>query len=147
MICTFFGHKDAPNFLTSELKKAILEVIEKKNATFFYVGNNGNFDFLVQKVLKEISQSCPDIQYRVVLSVINENALIGDENITLFPEKLELSPPKFAIYKRNEWMLQQANLVIAYVKYSTSNAYKWITKAEKKGLSIINLANSSKNNP
>ena len=82
----------------------------------------------------------------MVLSAINERAMIEDQEITLFPEKVALSPPKFAIFKRNEWMIQHSDLIISYVKYSSSNAYKWMKKAEKRGLEIINLADDFQRN-
>ena len=47
---------------------------------------------------------------------------------------------KFAILKRNEWMVEQANLVIAYVKYSWGGAAKALEYAKRKKKRIINIA-------
>ena len=54
MICTFFGHKDAPDSLKNELKSAIIGLIDLYDVKMFYVGNNGSFDSLVQRTLAEI---------------------------------------------------------------------------------------------
>ena len=51
-VCTFFGHKDTPQEIEPILKKFLLELIENKGADIFYVGNQGNFDTMVRKNLK-----------------------------------------------------------------------------------------------
>ncbi|MBQ3483239.1 MAG: hypothetical protein IJA78_03590 [Clostridia bacterium] len=141
MICTFFGHKDTPIYeIRSALKAVISELIDKTGVLTFYVGNNGNFDFAVQSILKELASEKENIKYSIVLSFIGEHALSGDQDVTVFPEGLEKTPPRFAISKRNEWLIQNSDLVIAYTKYSFSNSCKWVEKAKKRGLTVINLA-------
>ena len=44
MICTFFGHRDCPFQIESNLKHEIINLIESCSVDTFYVGNNGNFD-------------------------------------------------------------------------------------------------------
>ena len=46
MICTFFGHKDTPQNILPVLRTVIIDLIQNKNVDLFYVGNNGNFDFM-----------------------------------------------------------------------------------------------------
>lgn len=142
MVCTFFGHKDTPNHIKTDLQEAILNLIEHEGIKTFYVGNNGNFDFLTQNVLMEITKIRTDITYYIVLSFIDELALSGNQDRTIFPEELARSLPQFAIYKRNDWLIKNSEYVITYVKYSFSNCQKWKEKASKKGLKIINLANT-----
>lgn len=52
MICTFFGHKDTPQNILPVLRTVIIDLIQNKNVDLFYVGNNGNFDFMVKKHFK-----------------------------------------------------------------------------------------------
>ena len=63
MVCTFFGHKDTPKEIEPTLRSTLVDLIENKNATMFYVGNNGNFDLMVRHQLEELSELCP-ITYR-----------------------------------------------------------------------------------
>lgn len=144
MICTFFGHKDSPYALKEELKNLLLHLINNRGVKKFYVGNNGNFDFLVQVVLKEILSDRDDIDFSIVLSFLGEKALINDQKYTILPEGLELSLPRFAIFKRNEWLLKQANFAVVYVNHHFSNAHKWLEKATAKGIKVINIANKEK---
>ena len=48
--------------------------------------------------------------------------------------------PKLAITKRNEWMAEQADLVLCYIERENGGAYKAVKFAEKLGKEIINLA-------
>ena len=67
MVCTFFGHKDTPDYIAEDLKRAITDLIENKGIDKFYVGNNGNFDRLVYLTLKDLSLVY-NISYEVVLA-------------------------------------------------------------------------------
>ena len=53
---------------------------------------------------------------------------------------LENIPPRLAIIKRNEWMIDKADIIIAYVEYSYGGAYKAFEYAGKKQKRIFNLA-------
>ena len=59
----------------------------------------------------------------------------------IFPP-LESVPHKFAILKRNEWMVEETDLVIAYVMYSWGGAAKTLEYAKRKNKTIINLAST-----
>jgi len=144
MNCTFFGHRDATEEIKKRLKETILHLIQKENVKNFVVGNNGNFDFYAQCVLKELQNEGVDLCFDIVLSRLGEIALSGNQNETIFPEGLEDTLPKFAISKRNEWLIKNSSFLIAYVTHTFSNSYTWMQKASKRGLKIINLAQTKK---
>lgn len=109
----------------------------------FYVGNNGQFDHLVAAVLRELKSRHPQISYSIVLAYLPErekehNQLSYTE--TIYPEGLEDTPPRFAISKRNKWMVQQSEYVIAYVEHSFGGAAQFTEYARKKHRTVINLA-------
>ena len=52
---------------------------------------------------------------------------------------IEGVPPKFAILKRNEWMMEKADLIISCVKRTSGGAYKSLKKAISKKKKIINV--------
>lgn len=140
MTCTFFGHRDTPHTIKEELKNKLIHLIDCEDVTHFLVGNNGNFDSLVQKVLKEISKERNKVTYSIVLSSIRERSISDAQEKTVFPEELETTPPRFAISRRNDWMIKHSDMIVCYTKYKISNSYKFIEKGAKKGLKIINLA-------
>lgn len=58
---------------------------------------------------------------------------------TVFPEGLEMVPPRFAIVHRNRWMVHEADMVIAYVTHDWGGAAKMVVLAEKKGKKIVRI--------
>lgn len=143
MICTFFGHKDTPMEIESILRKALIYLIENKKVDLFYVGNQGNFDSIVLKTLKLLQLNYPFIDYAVVLAYMPDSKKQADypENIhTVYPEGFEKIPPKYAINKQNEWMLNHSDYVVTYVRYTTGGAFKFKEIAEKKSKKVLNLA-------
>ena len=140
MTCTFFGQSDATDEIKNKLKECILYMINCEHVDMFLVGNNGNFDFFTQCSLQELKNEGICIDYAIILSRLGETALSKNQRATLFPEKLDDVIPKYAIPKRNSYLIDNSSFVIAYARHRFGNSYKWITKASKRGLRIINLA-------
>ena len=138
MICTFFGHKNAGSDVKEKIKHTVESLIDD-GVLDYYVGNNGNFDYYVQAVLAEIMKKNEEVRLTVVLSHLDERAMVADQECTLFPEGLEIALPRFAISKRNDWLIKNSQIAVIYVNNSFSNSYKLMEKARKKGLEIINI--------
>ena len=138
--CTFFGHGDCPEAVRPQIRAAVLSLVEQ-GVLDFYVGCHGNFDRLVRSVLKELSSHLPKLRYCVVLAYLDKKAALLSEQgyPTLFPEGIENIPPRFAISWRNKWMINRADYIICYVKYSWGGAAGFRELAVKKGKAIINL--------
>ncbi len=139
MTVTFFGHKEIYDDLESILEQTLLKLIER-GADNFLVGDKGRFDYIVRNKLRQIKRLYPHIKYAVVLAYMPKN----DERDILFnesvcPEGLESVPPRFAIYYRNKWMLEQSDVVVTYVKHNLGGTAQFKTLAEKKGKTVINL--------
>ena len=62
--CTFFGHKYVSQNIEPTLRSTLIDLIENHNVDLFYVGNHGGFDAMVRRVLRELSDKYPIIQYR-----------------------------------------------------------------------------------
>ncbi len=142
MTCTFFGHRDAPQQIQPNLEKILVSLIENNQVNVFYVGNQGNFDSMVRKTLKSLKSVYPFITYFVVLAYMpGENNHFGYNyySDTIYPDGLENTPPKFAISKRNNWMINKSDYVVTYVKHNFGGASKFKEIAKKKGKQIINL--------
>ena len=141
--CTFFGHRIINKDIKDLLTRQIDNLIAEHGVNVFYVGNNGQFDHLVAAVLRELKSRNPQISYSIVLAYLSErekeyNQLSYTE--TIYPEGLEYTPPRFAISKRNQWMVQQSDYVIAYVEHSFGGAAQFTEYARKKHRMVINLA-------
>ena len=139
MICTFFGHKDTPDKIHKKLHDILIYLIEEKGVNVFYVGNQGNFDFFVIKELRALKTVYPQISYYVVLAYLPTVKSGEDYSDTILPDGIEKTIPKYAICKRNEWMINKTDYVVVYVRYSTGGAAKYKELSEKKGKTVINL--------
>ena len=140
MICTFFGHKDTPKEIEPTLKSTLIDLIENKNVTVFYVGNNGNFDTMVRRQLEGLSHTYP-ITYSVVLAYLpTKKSEYDDHTNSILPEGIETAPKRFAISYRNKWMVGQADIVVTYVTHSFGGAAQFKEMAEKQGKTVIELS-------
>ncbi|MBR2406283.1 MAG: hypothetical protein IKB04_04480 [Clostridia bacterium] len=137
--CTFFGHADAPAEIIPELKEIIQYCIKKHAVDTFYVGEQGNFDRYARQIIKEIQQEQSEITYYVVLSYLPKKTADFSTENTIYPEGLEMVPRRFAIDKRNRWMIDHSDFVITYVSRSFGGAAKFKEIAEKKNRVVINI--------
>ena len=143
MIVTFVGHS---NFSDKEkLNVGILEEIIKDNDVEFFLGGYGDFDGHALDTAIKYKEKHENAKITFVTPYIYKNYYLicgikkkVDEII--YPE-LEKVPKKLAIIKRNEWMVEKADVVIAYVKYSFGGARTAYDYAVRKNKKIINLAN------
>lgn len=140
MVCTFFGHRNYNGKADGVLKRTIIDLIENYNVKRFLVGNNGAFDSSVAYILKELKKENYDISYNIVLAYLPTKNDHTYDDITMYPEGLELVLPKFAISKRNEWMIERSDYVIGYIDRDFGNAWLYFKKASKKGKTVINIA-------
>lgn len=137
-ICTFFGHRDCPQTIEPKLRQALCDLILEKGVDCFYVGNQGAFDALVRKNLRELTKKYPEIRYAVVLAYV-PGKKYGDSSDTLLPDGIENIPPRYAISWRNEWMLHQADFVITYINHEWGGAAKYAQKAARLKKTVIPL--------
>ena len=74
LVGTFFGHRDAPQTIRNSLKLVLIDLIENKNVTMFYVGNNivgdGALDVPPRSTYQFITPSV--VSKRFVLFVMGE---------------------------------------------------------------------------
>jgi len=141
MICTFIGHRDTPSAVEAVLEKVLIELINKKGVKDFYVGTHGNFDYMALRALKRLSEKYPQIVYKRVLAYIPKNRDdYTDYSDSIYPDGLESTPPKFAIIKRNRWMLERADFVVCYVTQNMTNAGEFVKLAKRKGKVVVNIA-------
>lgn len=99
---------------------------------------------MVREIMKELISEGKSIDYSVVLAYIPgqryEFEPSDSYTDTIYPDGLENVPRKFAICKRNDWMVDHSDAVICYVIDHFGGAYTYTEKARRKGKRIINIA-------
>ena len=139
MIITFCGRSKIADKETvrERLTNEICNLLSSGYTTF-YLGGYGDFDLMAASVLHEMKDSYPSIDRVLVLPYLDRKY---DEKLydsTVYPP-LESVPKRFAISKRNEWMVEQADVVIAYVTHDWGGAVKTLEYAVRKKSQIINI--------
>ena len=134
---TFFGHRDAPKEIEPALRLTLIDLIENKNATVFYVGTHGNFDAMVRCQLEDLSKTYP-IKYHVVFAYMPNKNDTPDEH-SILPEGIETVPRRFAINYRNKWMLNKSDIVVTYVTRNFGGACEFKNMAEKQKKILVQL--------
>ncbi len=138
MIVTFCGHSD---FLkTTEHEKKFLDILSGTvgdHPAEMYLGDYGAFDHFALSCCGKYKENHPNITLVFVTPYLNRTQPGYDT--TLYPP-LENVPPRFAISRRNKYMVECANIVIAYITHDWGGAYATYEHAKRKGKVILNLA-------
>lgn len=138
LTCTFFGHRECYGLDDEVLQAAIEKLITTQGVDTFYVGNQGQFDAMVYRCLKQLQKRYPQIHIAVVLAYLpigkREGEALAD---SMYPE-IE-GHPRFAVERRNKWMIGESDYCVCYVNHTWGGAYKFAWQAKRHGLSIINL--------
>ncbi len=149
MTITFFGHSSI--FYDESIETILYDLIKKHIApeekNTFLCGGYGNFDSLCAKVCRKLKKEYPMIEIVYVspyLSVSHQNRIkeimnLGIYDSSVYPP-IENVPLKYAIIKRNEWMVKEADVIFFYVKHEYGGAYRIMNHAMKKKKGIINIA-------
>ena len=149
MIITFVGHGTLhiTEELTQKIRLTIKENIKSEVRVTFYCGGYGDFDNHCSSICRKMKAEYPSCEVVFVTPYITPaqqekmkylvDAKLYDS--TIYPP-IENALPRFAITKRNEWMVTEADLIIAYVTHTYGGAYKTLEYARRKKKTIINLA-------
>lgn len=118
MTVAFCGHSNVYDedsvriWLTEVIRKAI-----KDGAEMFLLGGYGAFDRMAAGVVRTMKMEYPYIQSILVLAYLDRKVDSTGYDGTTFPP-LESVPKKYAIIHRNRWLVDNSELVIAYVSHN-----------------------------
>ncbi len=147
MTCTFIGHSDFNKKYSYKIKEVLIDLIENHGVCKFYVGTHGGFDYSVRKVLDELLQDYPHIDYFVVRAYLPRmGEAAGKYHNPIIFDGFEKVPLKFAISHRNNWMIKRADYVVTYITdtHKTGGAAQFAEMAERKNKICINIAEKIK---
>lgn len=146
MVISFCGHRDfTPD---AEVEKTIIDILlkyaETEQEVICYTGGYGAFDWFAAYCIRKAQTKAKNIRNCLVIPYITVSYLdrIKDrreEFDEIFYPSLESVPQRLAIIRRNEWMIDNSDLLIAYVKYSWGGAAKTLEYAKRKSIKILNI--------
>ncbi len=137
MIVSFCGHRNIYHYdrVAKWLHREIENLI-KNGVSTFYLGGYGSFDDLAKSLLVNFRKEYPNIKIYLVLAYFKHTKSLDGYDGTIYPP-LETIPQKFAISKRNEWIIRQSSYLLAYVIHDYGGAYTMMRYAKRKRVNII----------
>ena len=141
--CSFFGHRFVLDIksVKEQLKTLLEKMITQEGVDIFYLGEQGDFEILSAEVLNELKTIYPFIQRTDVICFseqLNRKPKIQSDNFEYLDE-LDLCKRKLRIIKRNQWVIDNSDILIFYVNSPYGGAYQSYLYAKKKNKQIINL--------
>lgn len=149
--CTFAGHREVYDCRLDNLLELTIENILKKDNSFvFYCGDMGEFDKMCSVAVRTAKRRHPELDIKLMLVLPHMMSKINTdkyfyENLydeVIIPIELSDVHYKSAITKRNRWIVDESDFLIAYVYKEYGGAYTTLKYACRKKKEIINLANS-----
>ncbi len=144
MVVVFFGHA---NFIGSpsieeKIHSYLKEIIRQEYAEFYF-GGYGGFDTFAFSCVKKFQQVNQKVKTFFITPYITESyqrnhllELSKQYDGVLYPP-LEHVPYKWAISRRNQWMIEQADIVITYMRHKYGGAWQAYRSAQKRKRSFI----------
>ena len=151
--CTFAGHREVYQAsIMNRLDETISQIIETNEDSFcFLVGGIGDFDNLCSSAVRKAKRKYKDkhISLELVLPYFSQELNINKEyyeqsyDSVLIPSELAGVHYKSAITKRNRWLIDNSEYLIAFVHRDYGGAYTTLRYAQKRKRKIINLADTA----
>ncbi|MEE0913141.1 MAG: SLOG family protein [Ruminococcus sp.] len=142
--CCGFGHRDVFENISDQLYNTLLHIAEQ-GCKKFYTGGMGEFDKLFSSAVRRTKSMFPDIKLICVKPYmtkdINEN---GEYLLTLYddiiiPTELADVHYKAVIQKRNQWMIEESDLLVFYARRKYGGAYDALRYAKRNKKTIVLL--------
>ena len=145
MIVAFCGHSTYISNENDE-KRLLnnLEAVIRGNQVDFYLGGYGAFDAFALKCASKYKERHGNAKIIFVTPYLNKwlnkrkDVIEEYYDEIIYPE-IEHVPLKFAIIKRNEWIIDRADYVFAYVRSHYGGAYKTLLYTHKRKKPFLNL--------
>ncbi|MBR5599080.1 MAG: hypothetical protein IKW39_03470 [Alphaproteobacteria bacterium] len=147
LICSFFGHRDTP--LSSEIELRLENTIKNlisQGVYEFWCGNEGTFDTLTRMIMIRLKKDIPYLNLCFVSAYNPDNfpplkRKTLEENFEIiYSIEIADGHPKFAITRRNKYMINNSDIIVCYITDEKGGAYNAVKLAQKQNKEIINIA-------
>lgn len=136
----FYGEEAVMRWLRQTVEALIL-----RGADDFLLGGYGGFDACAASVVWELKKRYPAIRSTLVLPYLDRKVDAAKYDGTLYPP-LEKVPKRYAISKRNKYMVRESDIVVVYVTHDWGGAAAMLNYARRKKKEIISYGASVERN-
>ena len=139
MTVTFCGHSQVADPATvADRLTAIIEELIAEGADDFLLGGYGEFDGMAARAVRNAKVIHPQIRSELVIPYIDRDFDPALYDGSVYPS-LEIVPRRYAISKRNEWMVDNSDVVVACVTHGWGGAATTLKYAQRKKKRIISI--------
>lgn len=151
--CTFAGHREVyGRNIESSIELAIESILRKDNSFVFYSGDMGEFDKMCSAAVRTAKRRHPELDIKLMVVLPYMMAKVNTDkdfyknlyDDIIIPMELSDAHYKSAITKRNRWIIDRSDCLIAYVYRDFGGAYATLKYACRMKKEIINLADTPK---
>jgi len=148
-VCTFAGHREVyQSMIDEKIEKTIEELLQTDNEFIFFTGGIGEFDSKCASAVRAAKLKFPNLKISLALVLpYMSNRLNTDKayyeyyyDEIVIPSELCGVHYKAAIQRRNRWLVDRADYIIAYIYREFGGALETVKYARKQGKPVINLA-------
>lgn len=148
-VCTFAGHREVyQSMIDEKIEKTIEDLLQTDNEFIFFTGGMGDFDSKCASAVRAAKFKFPNLKISLALVLpYMSNRLNTDKayyeyyyDEIIIPSELCGVHYKAAIQRRNRWIVDRADYVIAYIYRDFGGALETVKYARKQGKPVINLA-------
>lgn len=142
---TFIGHRyiDEFNRVEERLTTILDELANQHQYIDFYIGNNGEFDTIATSAVRRLIEvgGKENFSLSLVLPYVKAGMEYFEEQFddVIIPANLYGVHPKAAITERNRWMVENSDVLVAYVTRNKGGAATCLRMAQKLEKSIIRV--------
>ncbi len=137
---SFIGHRDIDDYreVENRLNEIIPDVLKNKDFVEFMIGRNGEFDIFAASYIKRLVKSLGYGREKCVLILVLPYLVANIPyyekyyDDVIIPEKIAKVHYKAAITGRNKWLVDNSDMLIAYVKRDEGGAAECLRYATKK---------------
>jgi len=139
---SLIGHRHVEHHgeIADRLSFVLRDLLKKHPFIEFLIGRNGEFDEIAAAEIKRQKRVLGEERCCLTLVLPYPVANVRDYeqyyDDIVYPNDARLHY-KRAILKRNEWMVDTCDLLVAYVENNSGNAYKICLSAQNKGIPIL----------
>lgn len=141
-VCCCFGHREVLVDISSQLEEVVRSIVER-GCTVFMVGGNGVFDDLFSRAVRKVKEQYPYIVLELIKPYFsntwNEQKEVYMQlyDHIVVPSELDGLHYKAAIFARNCWMIDRADVIVAFLNRDFGGAYTAVRYAMKKHKDIV----------
>lgn len=137
-ICTFCGHRDSGEYLSSYIKNAVNNLIENHGITTFYSGGMGNFDKMCETAVRQAKHRYKYIKLYLVVPYMMKKLNTEREYYDMMYDGIiipDLGNVHYmqAISARNKWLVEHSDTMLCRVVRRSGGAFKMYDYARQPG--------------